>query len=102
MRWSLPLLLLAAIPAGAQTSDWPDCYCTDSFGARVELGGSACLVINGHAFLARCEMALNVPNWKRTGEGCVSSGLQGGAGGLGPGGQTPAVDPHVLAPETQS
>ncbi len=50
-----------------------DCYCTDSTGGRVELGQSICLHVNGRAFTARCEMSLNVPMWRETGDGCVSA-----------------------------
>lgn len=50
-----------------------DCYCTDSTGGRVELGQSICLYVNGRAFTARCEMSLNVPMWRETGDGCVSA-----------------------------
>ncbi|WP_300513166.1 hypothetical protein [Aliiroseovarius sp.] len=50
-----------------------DCYCTDTQGARVELGETICLFVDGRAFMARCEMSLNVPIWRDTGEGCVSS-----------------------------
>ncbi|RVT84096.1 hypothetical protein DXV76_10375 [Rhodobacteraceae bacterium CCMM004] len=52
-----------------------DCYCTDSTGGRVELGESICLRVDGRMFMARCEMALNNPIWRDTGEGCVSSAL---------------------------
>lgn len=50
-----------------------DCYCTDKQGERVELGQSICLFVDGRAFMARCEMSLNVPIWRDTGEGCVSA-----------------------------
>lgn len=50
-----------------------DCYCTDTAGSRVELGESICLFVNGRAFMARCEMSLNVPMWRDTGKGCVSA-----------------------------
>ena len=50
-----------------------DCYCTDTQGSRVELDEVICLFVNGRAFLARCEMSLNNPMWRDTGEGCVSS-----------------------------
>ncbi len=52
-----------------------DCYCTDSKGGRVELGESICLYVDGRAFMAHCEMALNNPIWRDTGEGCASSSL---------------------------
>ncbi len=50
-----------------------DCYCTDTSGARVELGQEICLVVDGRAFIAKCDMSLNVPIWRDTGAGCVSS-----------------------------
>lgn len=52
-----------------------DCYCTDSAGARVELGQQTCLVVGGRAYMALCDMSLNVPIWRDTGRGCASSGL---------------------------
>lgn len=53
-----------------------DCFCTDKTGSRVELGQSICLFVDGRAFMARCEMSLNVPMWRDTGEGCVSAELK--------------------------
>ena len=50
-----------------------DCYCTDSQGGRVELGESICLRVDGRMFMAQCDMSLNVPIWRDTGEGCLSS-----------------------------
>ncbi|WP_432449938.1 hypothetical protein [Aliiroseovarius marinus] len=50
-----------------------DCYCTDSGGGRVELGQKICLFVDGRAFMALCDMSLNVPIWRDTGEGCVSA-----------------------------
>ncbi|MEM7718177.1 MAG: hypothetical protein AAF222_03175 [Pseudomonadota bacterium] len=52
-----------------------DCYCTDTEGLRVELGETICLVVNGRAFMAQCDMSLNTPMWRDTGSGCVSSSL---------------------------
>ncbi len=78
LRLFLPLLLGAG-PAladvAAPNAKTVDCYCTDSTGGRVELGQSICLYVDGRAFMARCEMSLNVPMWRPTGDGCVSSGL---------------------------
>ena len=66
-----------------------DCYCTDRSGSRVELGETICLTVDGRAFLARCEMSLNVPMWRETGEACVGAGWVGpgraGHGGAGHG-----------------
>ncbi len=50
-----------------------DCYCTDRSGGRVELGQTICLYVDGRAFMARCEMSLNVPMWRETGESCTTS-----------------------------
>jgi len=52
-----------------------ECFCTDTQGARVELGEQICLFVNGRAFMALCDMSLNVPIWRDTGVGCVSSSL---------------------------
>lgn len=69
---ALFLLLFTAAPALAD----PDCFCTDREGARVELGQEICMTVDGRAFMARCEMTLNTPSWKPTGEMCVSSRLR--------------------------
>ncbi len=53
-----------------------DCYCTDTSGARVELGQEICLVVDGRAFMAKCHMSLNVPIWRDTGRRCVSSQMR--------------------------
>ena len=50
-----------------------ECYCTDKQGARVELGELRCMNVGGRTFMARCEMALNNPFWRETGEGCIAS-----------------------------
>lgn len=52
---------------------WPDCYCTDKTGSRVELGQVICMNVGGRSFMARCEMSLNNPMWRETGESCLSS-----------------------------
>ncbi len=50
-----------------------DCYCTDTQGLRVELGETICLTVDGRAFMSQCDMSLNVPIWRDTGKGCLSS-----------------------------
>lgn len=52
-----------------------DCYCTDTQGSRVELGQEICLFVDGRAYMALCDMSLNVPIWRDTGRACLSSGL---------------------------
>lgn len=49
-----------------------ECYCTDKSGARVELGESRCMTVGGRVYMARCEMSLNTPMWRETGESCVT------------------------------
>lgn len=75
----LILLLLSAAPSLADVTGpngkTVECYCTDSNGDRVEMQQVICLYVDGRAFMARCEMSLNVPMWRPTGEGCASSGL---------------------------
>ena len=51
---------------------YPDCFCTDSQGKRVELGQTTCLQIGSSQVLAQCKMSLNNPSWKRIQEGCPS------------------------------
>ena len=79
----LPAFLCAALlalPAAADVigpgGKVQDCYCTDSQGGRVELGETICLQVDGRAFMAQCQMSLNVPMWREVQEGCLSSRLQ--------------------------
>lgn len=90
------LLLAAALPAaGAATADpvpasrifvgsydrppakegysYPDCYCTDSEGRRVEMGERACLSVGKRQMTAICGMSLNTPAWRMEAEGCPVS-----------------------------
>ena len=75
-RFALILALgpLAVIGTLAQAQGKTiDCYCTDSGGARIELGESICLQVGGRMFTAQCQMSLNVPMWRETQNGCLSS-----------------------------
>lgn len=81
MRRLLLLTLLAsACPAIADVTGpggkVQDCYCTDKSGARVELGETICLQVDGRMFMAQCQMSLNVPMWREVAKGCLSSRLQ--------------------------
>lgn len=53
-----------------QGYSYPECYCTDSEGRRVELGQRACLAIGSRRVLARCDMSANNPAWRYESEGC--------------------------------
>ena len=79
------ILVMVSILAGSVGAALPetllggkaiDCYCTDTYGGRVELGETTCLFVDGRAFLARCEMALNNPIWRETGEMCLMSDMK--------------------------
>ncbi|NRP12113.1 hypothetical protein XMM379_002037 [Aliiroseovarius sp. xm-m-379] len=70
-----------------------DCYCTDSQGGRVELGQEICLFVDGRAFMALCDMSLNVPIWRDTGRACLSSRL--GIEQLEPVGEPGSIDPKI-------
>ena len=39
----------------------------------MELGETICLRVDGRAYMAQCDMSLNVPTWRDTGQGCLSS-----------------------------
>jgi len=71
--------LLIASPAAADVTGPSgrvvECYCTDTQGARVELGETICLEVDGRMFMAQCQMSLNVPMWRELREGCLSSRL---------------------------
>ena len=68
-----------------------ECYCTDRSGARVELGETICLQVDGRMFMAQCQMSLNVPMWREVEQGCLSSSLEGSQQPL----QSLAVNPHI-------
>lgn len=94
MRMVLVILpLVVALPVVADVKGpggkTIDCYCTDTQGARVELGETICLFVNDRAFMAQCQMSLNVPMWREVSEGCLSSSL-------------PQSQPHVLKPAVET
>jgi hypothetical protein len=49
---------------------YPECYCTDSVGERVEVGQTACLKIGSREITSRCERARNLVIWRHQSEGC--------------------------------
>ncbi len=85
MRTLIAILMALASPLGAQDYHqsrpkpkpghaYPECYCTNR-GARVELGQTACLRVDGRAFTARCAMSLNNPAWRHERDGCAPEGV---------------------------
>lgn len=98
MRYALALLVMTC-PALADVIA-PDgrvieCYCTDSRGDRVDMGGIICLTVNGRSFTAQCQMSLNVPMWREIAQGCLSSRLDPGADILQPALDAGPVHPQV-------
>ncbi|MEP1519060.1 hypothetical protein [Ascidiaceihabitans sp.] len=77
MRYGVFILSLLACPAAADVTSpsrkTVECYCTDTSGARIELGQSICLHVDGRMFTAQCQMSLNVPMWREVQNGCLSS-----------------------------
>lgn len=59
-------------PPAKEGYSYPDCYCTDSAGERIEIGQSVCLEIGSRQVWARCSMSLNNPAWRHETEGCPS------------------------------
>lgn len=79
MKWFIALIFsctgFSAISEEAKVK-WPDCFCTDKTGARVELGTMVCMQVGDRDFIARCEMSLNNPMWREISQGCLSSNNQ--------------------------
>ncbi len=78
MRWISIIACLAPLPAlsdGVTGGRSVECYCTDRNGARVEMGDTICLQVDGKMFTAQCQMSLNVPMWRKLGDGCVGASI---------------------------
>jgi hypothetical protein len=81
MRKLVVILLLVATPAEPQDRTFPTPYCTDGGGNRVELGGLTCISAGCvPAYLARCEMSLNSPMWRKVQDGCPAVSVEPAAG----------------------
>jgi len=48
---------------------YPDYYCTNQ-GVRVDVEDFSCLTVDGKSFVAKCDISLNNPIWRATGESC--------------------------------
>lgn len=59
------------LPPAKDGYSYPECFCTDSVGQRVEIGERACLTINSRSMSAVCGMSLNNPAWRMDGEDCA-------------------------------
>jgi hypothetical protein len=63
-----PSVSLAAPPDAA-------CTCRNRDGSKLELGQTACIRVGDVAYLARCEMDLNVTTWRKLRDGCPEARL---------------------------
>jgi len=50
-----------------------ECYCTDRYGDRHEIGDIVCLTVDNRSYMAKCVMAQNNPFWRDQKIGCLSS-----------------------------
>ena len=71
---SLPLESVAADGMSAQTK-WPECFCTDRYGKRHEIGDIICLTVDGRSYEAKCVMAQNNPFWRDLNRGCLAASV---------------------------
>ncbi|GMG84865.1 hypothetical protein LNKW23_40810 [Paralimibaculum aggregatum] len=58
-------------PKPKEGYSYPECFCTDSQGRRVEIGQMACLHIGSRQVMSRCEKARNLVIWRHQTEGCA-------------------------------
>nr|WP_139837678.1 hypothetical protein [Roseovarius litorisediminis] len=89
------ILFLGATPVLADATiggKTVECYCTDRDGSRVELGEMTCIRVDGRAYMAQCQMSLNVPMWREISDGCLSSSL---SEKLKPAVDAGGVDAHI-------
>ena len=68
---ALPQFSFAA-GQSAQTK-WPECFCTDRYGKRHEIGDIICLTVDGRSYEAKCVMAQNNPFWRDLSRPCLSA-----------------------------
>lgn len=90
--------LMADVTHGGKTIE---CYCTDTSGARIELGQTICLQVDGRMFMAQCQMSLNVPMWREVSQGCFTSALpQSLLQSVQPAGNPLVIDAKIPAPKS--
>jgi len=58
------------------SGDVIECYCTDRYGSRHELGDIICLTVDQRSYMAKCVMAQNNPFWRDLETGCLSSQIE--------------------------
>lgn len=55
------------LQAGAAAAE---CTCVNKDGTRYNMGDVACIRVDGRAYMAECELNLNVTSWRKIGDGC--------------------------------
>jgi hypothetical protein len=75
MRQGLLILALAAAASPVPAQDYTrlpgvEYYCTDAEGKRRELGEVICITASCQSWMARCDMSLNSPTWRKMQDGC--------------------------------
>ncbi len=65
----------AGRPGDFAPMDGVEYFCTDADGARHELGEVICITAGCDTWLARCDMSLNNPTWRRVQDGCPGVSL---------------------------
>lgn len=75
LAWSLLAIPSWADQLSQSKGKVIECYCTDRYGDRHELGDIICLSVGSRSYMAKCVMAQNVPFWRDQNRGCLSSAL---------------------------
>jgi len=57
-------------PPAKEGYSYPEYFCTDSKGKRVEIGAEACLAIDARRVPARCDISVNSPAWREESGSC--------------------------------
>ncbi|MHA1527993.1 MAG: hypothetical protein ACTSVG_03160 [Alphaproteobacteria bacterium] len=57
-------------PPPKEGHSYPEYYCTNSKGQRIEIGETACLAIGSRRVPARCGISVNSPAWREESGDC--------------------------------
>jgi hypothetical protein len=87
--------------AGALSKHPYDYYCTGSNGERYELGEVICITASScQVWLAKCDMSLNNPMWRKVQDGCPTASLLDRIHALQPGFDPGLVYSAIASPKT--
>lgn len=67
----------------AQAFRAQELFCTDATGSRRELGEIICISASCQTWMAKCDVSLNNPMWRKIQDGCPTAGISGSTGVLG-------------------